>query len=78
MAKPPYTMPEPPEMRHAEAQPDALTMAGLLHCMERAAPQDFRVCCSVAEIRAATEAAAIVGVMHMEGAEANGPDLDAL
>jgi membrane dipeptidase len=78
MADPPYALPMPPEMTHAQAQPDALTMAGLLHWMERAAPGDFRVCRSVPEIRAAMEAGAIAGVMHMEGAEAIGPDLDAL
>jgi membrane dipeptidase len=78
MADPPYALPMPPEMTHTQAQPDAMTMAGLLHWMERAAPQDFRVCRSVPEIRAAMEARIIAGVMHMEGAEAIGPDFDAL
>jgi membrane dipeptidase len=78
MANPPYALPLPPEMTHAQAQPDALTMAGLLHWMERSAPEDFRVCRSVREIRAAMHVGAIAGVMHMEGAEAIGPDLDAL
>ena len=78
MAAAPYALPTPPPMSHAEAQPDALTMAGLLHWMARAAPEDFRVCRTVPEIRAAMEDGAIAGVMHMEGAEAIGPDLDAL
>ena len=78
MADPPYALPMPPEMTHTQAQPNALAMAGLLHWMERAAPGDFRVCRSVPEIRAAMEARVIAGVMHMEGAEAIGPDLDAL
>ncbi len=78
MADPPYKLPMPPEMTHKQAQPDALAMAGLLHWMERAAPQDFRVCRSVSEIREAMAAGRIAGVMHMEGAEAIGPDLDAL
>ncbi len=78
MANPPYHMPSPPQMTHAEAQPDALAMAGLMHWMERAAPDDFSVCRSVAEIRAAMANNRIAGVMHMEGAEAIGPDLDAL
>jgi len=56
MADPPYAPPMPTEMAHRQAQPDALTMAGLLHWMERAAPRDFRVCRSVAEIRAARRA----------------------
>lgn len=78
MADPPYVLPMPPEMTHPQAQPDALAMAGLLHWMERAAPDDFRVCRSVAEIHAAMAQGVIAGVMHMEGAEAIGPDLDAL
>ena len=78
MADPPYALPMPPEMTHTQAQPEALAMAGLLHWMERAAPQDFRVCRSVSEIQTAMEAGIIAGVMHMEGAEAIGPDLDAL
>jgi membrane dipeptidase len=78
MADPPYHLPMPPEMTHTQAQPDALTMAGLMHWMERVAPQDFRVCRSLTEIRATMAAGRIAGVMHMEGAEAIGPDLDAL
>lgn len=78
MADPPFRLPMPPQMTHTQAQPDALAMAGLLHWMERVAPQDFGVCRSVTEIRAAMAAGKIAGVMHMEGAEAIGPDLDAL
>jgi len=78
MADPPYALPMPPQMTHGQAQPDALAMAGLLHWMARAAPGDFRLCRSTAEIRAAMQAGAIAGIMHMEGAEAIGPDLDAL
>ncbi|MEL7216674.1 MAG: membrane dipeptidase, partial [Pseudomonadota bacterium] len=78
MANPPYAMPMPPLMTHPEAQPDALTMAGLLHWMERAAPDAFRLCRTAADIKAAMAAGQIAGVMHMEGAEAIGPDLDAL
>jgi membrane dipeptidase len=78
MADPPYALPMPPEMDHRTAQPDALEMAGLLHWMARAAPDAFAVCRSADEIRAAMAAGRIAGVMHMEGAEAIGPDLDAL
>jgi len=78
MADPPYTIAMPPAMDHASAQPVALAMAGLLHWMERAAPDDFAACRSVAQIRAAMASGRIAGVMHMEGAEAIGPDLDAL
>ncbi len=68
----------PPLMTHAEAQPVALRLAGLLHWMARAAPDDFAVCRSAAELRATIAKGMIAGVMHMEGAEAIGPDLDAL
>ncbi|WP_371155800.1 dipeptidase [Jannaschia sp. 2305UL9-9] len=78
MARPPYRMPTPPMMTHAEAQPDAMTMAGLLHWMARAAPDDFRLCTSVGGLRGTMDAGIIGGIMHMEGAEAIGPDLDAL
>lgn len=78
MATPPYEIPMPPLMTHDIAAPTALTMAGLLHWMERAAPNDFKVCRSAADVRTAISAGVIAGVMHMEGAEAIGPDLDAL
>lgn len=78
MANPPYHMPPPPLMTHTQAQPDALAMAGLLHWMERSAPDDFRLCRSVSDIRVTMGSNRIAGVMHMEGAEAIGPDLDAL
>ncbi|MCC1491484.1 dipeptidase [Cognatishimia sp. F0-27] len=78
MAEPPYAIPTPPMMDHPTAQPYALTMAGLMHWMARAAPDDFRVCRTVDEIRAAMAQDVIAGVMHLEGAEAIGPDLDAL
>ncbi len=78
MANPPYALPMPPQMAHDVAQPVALAMAGLLHWMERAAPHDFKVCRSMHDIRGAIAAGVIAGVMHMEGAEAIGPDLDAL
>ena len=75
---PPYQMPMPPLMTHDAAQADALTMAGTLHWMARVAPDDFALCRSRAEIDAAMVRGAVAAVMHMEGAEAIGPDLDAL
>lgn len=77
-AKPPYEMPLPPGVAHPAAQPVALHMAGLMHWMARAAPKDFQVCRSAAETRAAIAEGRIAGVLHMEGAEAIGADLDAL
>lgn len=77
-AQVPYDIPLPPLMRDGIAQPVAMAMAGLLHWMARTAPDDFAVCTSVAEIRAAMAAGRIAGVMHMEGAEAIDPELEAL
>jgi membrane dipeptidase len=53
-------------------------MAGALHWMERVAPDDFAVCRTPSAVRETIAAGRIAGVMHMEGAEAIGPDLDAL
>lgn len=78
MAQPPYEIDLPGAVPVAMAQPVALAAAGQLLWMERAAPEDFAVCRSVAEIRAAMAEGRIAGVMHMEGAEAIGADLDAL
>jgi membrane dipeptidase len=78
MKEAPFEVPLPPLMTHEAAQPAALAMAGHLHWMERAAPHDFAVCRTTAEIRAAMASRKVAGVMHMEGAEAIGPDLDAL
>lgn len=78
MAHSPYEIPLPPLMTHEAAQPMAMTMAGLFHWMERAASEDFKICRTAAEVRSSVQDDTIAGVLHMEGAEAIGPDLDAL
>lgn len=78
MKQAPFEVPLPDLMTPEQAQPVALAMAGLLHWMERAAPEDFKVCRTAADIRATFGKGKIVGVMHMEGAEAIDADLDAL
>ena len=78
MPDPPYDNPLPPLMDHIAAQPPALAMAGILHWMERTAPDDFRLCRSAPDLRAAIAAGRIAALLHLEGAEAIGPDLDAL
>ena len=78
MANPPYDLPLPPLMTHDISQATAMTMVGLLHWMERSAPEDFAICRTPRDIRAAIDWGRIAGVLHMEGAEAIGPDLDAL
>ncbi|WP_347265845.1 dipeptidase [Paracoccus sp. (in: a-proteobacteria)] len=64
------------------AQPEALSvtmaMAGLLGRIERASRGGLRICRSAADIRAAMAARAFAAVMHVEGVEAIGADLDLL
>ena len=78
MDAPPYDLPLPAPLGLAEAQAVALQVAGTLHWMARESGGDFRLCRSVAEIRAAMAAGAVAGVMHMEGAEAIDAGCDAL
>ncbi len=65
MRHPPYEVPLPPLMTSEAAQPVALTMAGMLHWMERAAPADFAICRSASAVRATIDGGRIAGVMHM-------------
>jgi membrane dipeptidase len=78
MDVPPYDLPLPDLIGHEAAQPVALAMAGHLLWMERASKGAFKLCRTVAELRACLASGTISGIMHMEGAEAIGPDLDAL
>ncbi len=78
MAQPPYDVPLPAPLELGPSQATALAQAGTMLWMERASAGGFALCRSAAECRAAMERGAIAGVMHMEGAEAIGPDLDAL
>jgi membrane dipeptidase len=78
MDAPPYDLPLPRLMTHGEAQPAALAMAGYLMAMERQTPEHFALCRSTSDIRAAMASGRIAAVMHMEGAEAIDPDLEAL
>jgi hypothetical protein len=63
---------------HKTAQPIALAKAGHLMWMERASNGAFKVCRTVAELRDCWRAAWSSGILHMEGAEAIDPGLDAL
>jgi len=78
MDAPPYDLPLPAPVPLLTAQPIALEMAGHLLAMERAGPQDFRLCRTVAEIEECLAKTVIFGIMHLEGAEAIDPNLDAL
>jgi membrane dipeptidase len=78
MENPPYQLPLPSLIREAEALPVAMAMAGHMLWMERASAGQFKLVRTVAEIRACLAAGTIAGILHMEGAEAIGEDLDAL
>ena len=78
MDAPPYDLALPDLIDHTAAMPVALAMAGHLQWMERASNGAFKLCTTVAELRDCLAKGVISGIMHMEGAEAIGPDLDAL
>ncbi|WP_116130944.1 dipeptidase [Tropicimonas sp. IMCC34043] len=74
----PYQINVPPALDPALAITQTLDMVGQWLWMARSAPDDFAHCTTAAEIRAAMAAGKIAGVLHLEGAEAIGADLDAL
>ncbi len=78
MDNPPYDLPLPDLIDHAAAQPVAVEMLGHLLWMERASEGRFRWCRTAGEIRAAMGEGVVAGVIHFEGAEPIGPNLDAL
>lgn len=78
MENPPFCLPFGDLIDHKTAQPVALAMAGHLRWMERAAPGQFKVCTTVADLRDCLSKGIISAILHMEGAEPIDPDLDAL
>lgn len=73
-----YDVPLPAALPIAEAQAATLAMVALLLRLEAASGGAVAVCRSAAEIRAAKGRGSLAAVLHIEGAEAIGPDLDAL
>lgn len=67
-----------PAMNAAEAMPRVMTMISRLLRIEAASEGGFRVCRSVADIRAAEAAGAVAAVLHFEGAEAIDTDFETL
>ncbi len=66
------------EVAHSPALAATLDMASLLYRIARAAEERFKVCRTVAEIRAAMAAGQVAAVLHIEGAEAIDAELKAL
>ncbi|MFN3615510.1 MAG: dipeptidase, partial [Rubrimonas sp.] len=67
-----------PPVEADRARRATLAMAGMLIRMAAARPDAVRLCRSAAEIEAANAAGAVAAVMHVEGCEGFGPDLDEL
>ncbi|MGN8157334.1 dipeptidase [Salinisphaera sp. RV14] len=67
-----------PAMSAAEATPRVMTMISRLLRIEAASEGRFRICRSVADIRAAEAEGAVAAVLHFEGAEAIDTDFEAL
>ncbi|MFK8080845.1 MAG: dipeptidase [Granulosicoccus sp.] len=78
MDNPSYELPLPEALDINYAQPIALSMLGHLQWMERVSGGEFCICRTVEEIKASLKRGSIAAIIHMEGAEAIGPDLDAL
>ena len=78
MENPPYLLPLPGLISAAQALPVAMAMAGHLLWMERSSGGQFKVVRTVAEIRDCMAKGVIAGILHMEGAEAIGADMDNL
>ena len=78
MENPPYRLPLGDLIGDRQALPVAMAMAGHMLWMERASGGQFRVVRTAAEIRDCLATGVIAGILHMEGAEAIGDDLDAL
>jgi len=74
----PQDEPLPPPLAQSEALPAVLAMIAILLRLERASNGRFRVCRSVADIRAAMADDAIAAVLHFEGAEVIDTDFHAL
>lgn len=78
MDNPPYDIPLPDLIGPAAAQPVAVEMLGHLLWMERASEGRFRWCRTSRDIRDAMSSGVVAGVIHFEGAEPIGENLDAL
>lgn len=76
LRNPPYDVPLPEAVDEAVALKIALEQARIL--LDLHARGDLSLCRTAAQIRAAMDAGHVAAIMHLEGAEAIGPDLAAL
>ena len=73
-----YTVPFPGTPTVEQAQKLTLALMARLRRLERAANGNLAICTDVAAIRRSIAAGTLAAVLHLEGAEAIDPDLDAL
>lgn len=75
---PPHDLPLPDPLPESDAIRSTIAMASILHRLERRSKGRLTICRSVPDIEAAMAAGSLVAVLHVEGAEAIGPDLHML
>ncbi len=78
MNNPPYDLPLPALIAADVALPKAMELVGHLMWMERAAKGAFKICRTAKELRECLRDGVISAILHFEGAEAIGENLDAL
>ena len=78
MNNPPYDLPLPDLIGADEALPKAMRLIGHLQWMERAANGAFKICRTARELRDCLRDGVVSAILHFEGAEPIGADLDAL
>jgi len=76
MAQPEYDVPLPPAIAQSKALPVVLSEAAILARLE--ALGALKICTTAAQIRTCLTSGVMAAVMHIEGAEALDPGLDAL
>ena len=73
-----FDLPLPNPVDQSFAQTVALNQASALIEIERLAPERFKICRSRNDLTGALAEGKVAAIMHMEGAEAIGPNLDQL
>jgi len=73
-----YDVPLPPPLPEFEAVRSTVEMAALLHRLVEASEGRLALCRCTADVRAAMKVGRIGAVLHLEGADPIGPDLDML
>lgn len=78
MAGAEFAVPLPEPIGVNEALPIALSMAAILHRIEKASAGEFKICLNTVDLNACVASGTVCAVMHMEGAEAIDKDFNAL